>query len=213
MNNDQDKLLKIAEEAFRIESDCLKNGFPAINSTSFLQAVELLIGAQRIAASGCGHSGIACQHFVHLMCCIEKPARFIFPAEAIHGAMGFVQKNDVMVLASRGGKTQELLPILKICQKKGASIIAITENLSSPLAYESTVTLQMYINREVDKYNSQGTTSFIMLSSIFDAIQAVMIEKTGYCNEQFAIIHPGGAVGQRLNATSSVKNENSFPNK
>lgn len=87
--------------------------------------------APRIGAAGCGHSGIICQHFAHLMCCIERPARFISPAEAVHGATGFLQKGDVMVFASRGGKTKELLPIVDICKAKGVSIITVTENLES----------------------------------------------------------------------------------
>ena len=78
--------------------------------------MKILAGAARIGTAGCGHSGIACQHFTHLVCCIERPARFISPAEAIHGATDYLQEGDVMVFASRGGKTAELLSILYICK-------------------------------------------------------------------------------------------------
>ena len=105
-------------ETFRIEAECLAHAADYINEETFVRAVELLAGAVRIGAAGCGHSGIACQHFAHLMCCIERPARFISPAEAIHGATGYLQEGDVMVFASRGGKTAELLPILDICKAK-----------------------------------------------------------------------------------------------
>lgn len=192
-------IIKTAEDAFRIEAECLGTAFAEVDHDSFLKAVDLLAGSSRIAASGCGHSGIACMHFAHLMCCIERPARFISPAEAVHGALGFVQQGDVMVLASRGGSTQELIPILEVCQKKKANIIVITENLQSPLAKGATVVLKAHITREVDKYNMQGTTSFTVFNVIFDALQAALIEKTGYKAEQFALIHPGGAVGKRLN--------------
>ena len=165
----------------------------------FGKAVELLAGAERIGASGCGHSGIICQHFSHLMCCIERPARFISPAEAVHGATGFLQKGDVMVFASRGGKTKELLPILDICRAKGVFVITVTENLDSPLAKGADVVLKQHVNRETDKYNAQGTTSTTALCMIFHALQAALIEETGYREEQFALIHPGGAVGERLN--------------
>ena len=104
-----------------------------------------------------------------------------------------------MLLASRGGKTAELLPILDICKKKGATVIAVTENMSSPLAEGADIVLPMSVTRETDRYNSQGTTSFTVLSVLFDALQAALIEVTGYQNEQFALIHPGGAVGERLN--------------
>jgi len=166
---------------------------------AFSKAVELLKNAERIGAAGCGHSGIICQHFAHLMCCIERPARFISPAEAVHGATGYLQKGDVMIFASRGGKTKELIPILDICKKKGVHIISVTENMDSILATEADVVLKQYVNRETDKYNSQGTTSTTALCMIFHALQTALIEETGYKNEQFAVIHPGGAVGERLN--------------
>lgn len=188
-----------ARSAYEIEYNCIKEMLEYFDDQAFSKAVELLKNAPRIGASGCGHSGIMCQHFAHLMCCIEQSARFISPAEAVHGAMGFLQEGDVIVLASRGGKTKELLPILDICKRKNVKVITITENLESPLAQGADVVLKQYVNRETDKYNSQGTTSSTALCMIFHALQTALIEETDYKNEQFALIHPGGAVGERLN--------------
>jgi len=193
------KAWETAREAFRIESDALLNALNHMPEENFKNAVDVLAKAERIASSGCGHSGIACMHFAHLMCCIERPARFISPAEAVHGATGYLKSGDVMLLASRGGKTKELLPIMDICKKKGVTIIAVTENLESPMATGADIVLHMAVTCETDRYNSQGTTSFTVLSVIFDALQTALIEVTGYQNEQFALIHPGGAVGERLN--------------
>lgn len=195
--------LRVAKEAFVTEAECLSNAFSHIDSAEFSRAVDKLAIAPRIAASGCGHSGIACQHFAHLMCCIERPARFIYPSEAVHGAMGFIQKEDVMLLASRGGKTKELLTVMQICKKKGAKVITVTESMDSPLAKEADIVLKMFINRETDKYNCQGTTSNTMLNALFDALQAALIEEIDYQNERFALVHPGGAVGERLNSNSN----------
>ena len=172
---------------------------------SFSKAVALLESAPRIGTCGCGHSGIICRHFAHLLCCIERPARFISPAEAVHGATGFLQEGDVMVFASRGGKTKELLPILDICKAKKVKVITVTENLESPLALGADVVLKQHVNRETDKYNSQGTTSTTALCVIFHTLQTALIEETGFKNEQFAVIHPGGAVGERLNGKNAVK--------
>jgi D-arabinose 5-phosphate isomerase GutQ len=133
------------------------------------------------------------------MCCIERPARFISPAEAVHGGTGYLQEGDVMVLASRGGKTQELMPILDICKKKGVKVITITENTESPLALGADVVIKQYVNKETDKYNCQGTTSSVSLAVIFHVLQTALIEETDFQNESFAIVHPGGAVGERLN--------------
>lgn len=191
--------LRQAKEAYRIEKECIENMIEYFDDEAFSKAVELLKDAERIGAAGSGHSGIICQHFCHLMCCIERPARFISPAEAIHGATGYLQEGDVMLFASRGGKTKELLPIVDICKAKGVKIITVTENLESPLAQQADVVLKQYVNQETDKYNSQGTTSTTALCMIFHALQTALIEETDYKNEQFALIHPGGAVGERLN--------------
>ena len=191
--------LEAARAAYEIEYECIKGMLDYFNEEAFSKAVELLKNAERIGTSGCGHSGIICQHFTHLLNCIEQPSKFISPAEAVHGGTGFLREGDVMVLASRGGKTAELLPIMEICKRKGVKIITVTENLESPLALGADVVLKQYVNRETDKYNAQGTTSSTALCMIFHSLQTALIEETDYQNEQFALIHPGGAVGERLN--------------
>lgn len=191
--------LETVKNAYRIESECITEMLDYLDEKAFSEAVDLLKNATRIGTSGCGHSGIICQHLAHLLCCIELPARFISPAEAVHGATGFLKEGDVMVFASRGGKTKELLPILDICKAKGVKVITVTENMESPLALGADVVLKQHVNRETDKYNSQGTTSTTALCMIFHALQTALIEETGFLNEQFALIHPGGAVGERLN--------------
>ena len=193
------QIIDNAYNAFAIESESILETAKAMDPAEFERAVEMLAGAERIAAAGCGHSGVACQHFAHLMCCIERPARFISPAEAVHGALGFVQKGDVIILVSRGGKTDELMPIADICRGKGVNVIAVTENVQSPLAEKADVVLAMKVTRECDKYNCQGTTSFAVTNAIFDALQTAVLEYTDFRNEKFAVIHPAGAVGKRLN--------------
>ena len=188
-----------ALNSFAIEAEAILTAREYMDRESFEAAVRALQKAKRIATSGCGHSGIACSHFAHSLCCIERPARFISPAEAVHGATGFLAKGDVMVLASRGGKTSELIPILEICRQRGSTVISVTQNMASVIARESDIVLQMHVERESDKYDSQGTASFVVLSAIFDALQAALLNETGFRNESFAIIHPGGAVGERLN--------------
>lgn len=191
--------IEAAKRAYDIEKECLEEMKEYFDEESFSKAVLLLKNAERIGASGCGHSGIMCMHFVHLMCCIELPARFLSPAEAVHGAMGFLKAGDVMLFASRGGKTKELIPIMDICKKKGIKTIVVTENTGSRLAKDADVVIKQYVNRETDRYNSQGTTSSTALCMIFHSLQSALIEETGYKNEQFAVIHPGGAVGERIN--------------
>ena len=195
----KEETIKRVRDVFTIESECIREMENYFDEEAFDKAVELLKNAPRIGATGCGHSGIICQHFAHLMCCIELPAKFISPAEAVHGGTGFLKKDDVCVFASRGGKTKELLPILDICKAKGVKVITITENLESPLAQAADVVLKQYVNRETDRYNAQGTTSSTSLAVICHLLQTALMEEMNYQNEQFALIHPGGAVGERLN--------------
>ena len=161
--------------AFDIESNSILATRDAFDAEAFSEAVEILSAAPRIGTTGCGHSGIACMH------------------------SGFLKEGDALVWASRGGKTDELFFILDICRTKKVTVIGVTENLSSPLAAKSHIVLPMKVTSETDRYNSQGTSSFIALAAVFDALQTAVIEETGYQNEQFALIHPGGAVGKRLN--------------
>lgn len=198
-----EEILLRAMDAFETEAESLRETAKVLDPAAFMKAAQLLASAERIGAAGCGHTGIACRHFAHLMCCIERPARFISPAEAVHGGIGFLQTGDVMLLASRGGKTDELLPIADICRKKGVTVIGVTENPASPLAEKSDVVLLMKITKECDRFNCQGTTSFAVTSAIFDALQTAVMELTGFRSEQFASIHPGGAVGKRLNHTEN----------
>lgn len=195
----KNEALIAAQKAFDIEAAEISRAKEVMDWDAFAKAVEALAKAEHIGTAGCGHSGICCTHFAHSLCCVERPARFISPAEAVHGAMGFIQKGDVMVLASRGGKTAELIPIMNIARTKGATIISVTEKMDSPLAQGSDIVIPMRVDLETDKYNSQSTSSFVALASVFDALQTALIEETGFVNEQFALTHPGGAVGERLN--------------
>ncbi len=191
--------LKWVLDAYKTEADCLTKMVEYFDEAAFSKAVELMMNAQRIGTTGCGHSGIIMQHFSHLLCCIDQPSRFVSPAEAVHGATGFIQEGDVMVFASRGGKTRELLPIIDICKKKGVKIISITENMESPLAVNADVVIKQFVTKECDRYNSQGTTSSTALCMIIHALQTALLEESNFQIEQFAVTHPGGAVGERLN--------------
>lgn len=191
--------LKWVKDAYKTEADCITEMLNHLDEKEFAKAIEILINAERIGTTGCGHSGIIMQHLSHLLCCIDQPAKFVSPAEAVHGGTGYFKAGDAMIFASRGGKTKELLPILEICKTKGVKIISITENLDSPLAKGADVVIKQYVNKECDRYNAQGTTSTTSLCMISHAIQTAILEETNFQIEQFAVTHPGGAVGERLN--------------
>ena len=194
----KDKTLELAKESLKIESKAISDIISYLNVESFGKAVDVLANCPKIITCASGSSGIAAKKFAHSLCCIERNAQFLSPAEAVHGGLGCVKKGDAVVMVSRGGKTVELLPIIDVCNKKGAILIAITENLDSPLAKKAQVVVPLKIEKESDKYNVMATSSFIATIAIFDAMLVAIMEETDYRLEQFALIHPGGAVGKRL---------------
>jgi len=198
INNMKKESLLQAKLSLDIEQNAVRDVIENLDETAFAQAVDALAGAKKIITCASGSSGVAAKKFAHSLCCIEMNAMFLPPCEAIHGGLGALKKDDVMVMVSRGGKTAELLPIIDVCNKKGAVLIAVTENLESPMAKCSDVILPLKIERESDKYNMMATSSFIATIALFDALLVALMEETGYKKEQFALIHPGGAVGEIL---------------
>ena len=188
-----------AVNSIRIESKAIANMLDTVMSDSFGKAVYALAICPRVMTCASGSSGVAAKKFAHSLCCIERGAMFMPPSEAVHGGLGGLKKGDVMVMISRGGKTAELLPIIDVCNTKGAVLIAVTENTESPLANNADIVLKLKIDTESDKDNMMATSSFVATIALFDALLCALIEETGYTKEQFALIHPGGAVGERLN--------------
>ena len=193
------EIIEKAKESIQIEAKAIADIANYLDEESFCKAVEALAAAPRITTCASGSSGIAAKKFAHSLCCIERGAQFLSPAEAVHGGMGCMKKGDVVVMVSRGGKTAELLPIIDVCNKKGVTLIGVTENLNSILAQKSQIVVPMKIERESDCLNTMATTSYVVTIALFDAMLNALMVMTDYTLEQFALIHPGGAVGAKLN--------------
>ncbi len=193
------KSLDMAIESLNIEYKAIKDILGYFDPDAFAKAVDILSSCDKIITCASGSSGIAAKKFAHTLCCIERNGYFLSPSEAVHGGLGCVKKGDAVVMVSRGGKTAELLPIVSVVNKKGAKLIAVTENLQSPIAKAADIIVPLKIEKESDQYNVMATSSFVATIAIFDAMIAAIIEETGYKLEQFALIHPGGAVGELLN--------------
>ncbi len=191
----------------RIETEELANLSNYFDKVEFAEAVDAVVAAKKVVTCASGTSGIAAKKFAHTLCCIEKSAQFMPPCEAIHGGLGALQTGDLLVIVSRGGKTAELLPVAAACAGRGARLLLVTENHASPLAAYADLFLTMKIGRESDKFNYMATSSFIVTVAMFDAVIAAVMEETGYRREQFAAIHPGGAVGKML---AEERNEKRF---
>ena len=199
MKMTKEDVIARAKESIAIEAKAIADIAGYMDQDAFYEAVKALAAAPRITTCASGSSGIAAKKFAHALCCIERGAQFLSPAEAVHGGMGCMKKGDVVVMVSRGGKTAELLPIIDVCNKKGVTLIGVTENLNSILAQKSQIVVPMKIERESDCLNVMATTSYVVTVAIFDAMLNALMVMTDYTLQQFALIHPGGAVGDRLN--------------
>ena len=152
----------------------------------------------KVILSGCGTSAMAARKIAHSLSCIEIPALFLSPADAVHGALGVLQQEDILILISKGGNTQELVNLIPACKTKGALLIGVSENPASVIARQADLYLKVKVAQEPCRFNMLATASTMAVIATFDAICIALMQMTGYTREQFAVIHPGGAVGERL---------------
>lgn len=181
------------------ESDIVSELIQSVDEVQVEKVIELLMNCKgKVVVSGCGTSGVAAQKVEHTLRCVDCPAVFLSPSVALHGGMGVVQKDDVLILLSKGGHTRELDDMVAPCKERGALLVAVTENEDSYMAKESDVLLKIKVDKEPDDYNVLATGSIIGTIAVFDAIAIVISRLKGFSREGFLKIHPGGDVGKRL---------------
>lgn len=167
---------------------------------SFYQAVMLLVNASgKVIVTGIGKSGHVSRKIAATMVSLGIPAVYLNPAEAIHGDLGIVQCNDIVIAISKSGESQELLAILPLVKSFGAKLIGITSNPKSSLGGAVDLVLRLGVEREAGHLNLAPTSSVLASLAIGDALATVASELRGFKEEDFAVYHPGGAIGARLN--------------
>lgn len=181
------------------EKTALELLYRDFDETAFAKALELLKSSTLTVLSACGSSGFATKKFAHSLCCIECPAKFVPPSEAVHGGMGALKAGNVLLLVTKGGKTEELLPLAEIAKKKSAHIILVTAHPERELGQLADVVLRLPDTPESDRFDVMSTASFAATIGIFDALMMGLMEEKDYTLAEFGLIHPGGAVGKRIN--------------
>jgi len=185
--------------ALRIEAETISSLEEDTNFESILMVIPALEKCTgKIIISGCGTSSMAAKKIAHSLCCIERPALFLSPSDAVHGALGVLLRDDILVLISKGGKTKELEPLSYVCKQKAALLIVVSETSESTIGRNADVFLQIKVKSEPCKYNILATASTLAVLAIFDAICIALMSTTAYSIKQFSTIHPSGAVGERL---------------
>ena len=193
------KLSESIKNTLSVEANSIANLINTISYESVLDAVKLIGDCKgKVIVAGCGTSAAAARKIAHSLCCVERPSCYLNPADAVHGALGLLQKDDIFILISKGGNTREILSMIPACKTKGAKLIGVTENPDSALAGESDILLKIKVDKEPCPFNMLATASTMAVIAVFDAICIALMHYTGYTKEQFAVIHPGGAVGDRL---------------
>jgi arabinose-5-phosphate isomerase len=165
----------------------------------FERAVRLLLDCKgRVIVTGMGKSGIICRKIAATLTSTGTPAFFLHPAEAIHGDLGILQSQDMILALSYSGETDELLRLLETIKRLGAGLIAITGDCRSTLAQAADVALDCRVSEEACPMNLVPTASTTAALALGDAIAMTLLVAKGFSQEHFASLHPGGRLGKRL---------------
>ena len=166
---------------------------------NFLQALDLILSLRgRVAVTGVGKSGIIGRKISATLSSLGTPSFFLHPVEALHGDLGTLTKEDLLIAISYSGNTLEVCELVEIVKRRGIKVIAMTGNPESPLAKLADVALNTKVPREACPFNLAPTTSTTATLALGDALAVCLFELRGLSSEDFRRNHPGGALGERL---------------
>jgi len=187
-----------AKEVIGREAEAIKRLSGRVDE-SFEQAVELIMGCKgRVIVTGMGKSGIVAQKLASTLASTGTAAFFLHAAEGAHGDLGLVQRDDVVVMISKSGETDELLRLLPLFRRLGVPIISLSGNPSSLLATKSDLTLDCSVEGEASFNDLVPTTSTTAAMVMGDALAIAILERRGFGPQDLAYFHPGGSIGRRL---------------
>ena len=190
--------VKIAQGVIRIEARALSALLPKIGR-EFEKACDLILKSKgRVVLTGMGKPGFIAQKISATLSSTGTPSLFLHPAEALHGDLGRVMREDVVIAFSNSGQTEEILKLLPVIRKIGAKLFAVTGNTRSLLAQHSDVVLDVSVKKEACTMTLAPTASTTAMLAMGDALAVALLEKKGFRPENFALYHPGGDLGKKL---------------
>ncbi|QVQ25756.1 KpsF/GutQ family sugar-phosphate isomerase [Achromobacter deleyi] len=190
--------LASARRTLRIESQGLLD-LSARLDDSFARVVDLLLACRgRVVVSGIGKTGHIARKIAATLASTGTPAFFVHAAEAVHGDLGMITRDDVLIAISYSGSGAELLTILPVVRRMGAGLVAITGNPHSELAQQADIHLDASVAQEACPMNLAPTASTTAALALGDALAVACLEARGFGPQDFARSHPGGALGRRL---------------
>jgi arabinose-5-phosphate isomerase len=190
--------LELAARVLKIEADAVAALIPRLNG-DFLRAMALILGCRgRVIVSGIGKSGHVARKIAATLASTGTPAYFVHAAEASHGDLGMITRDDVLIALSNSGEGEELLAIVPLVKRQGGAIIAITGNPASALAREADAHLDAAVKEEACPLNLAPTASTTAALALGDALAVALLDARGFSADDFARSHPGGNLGRRL---------------
>lgn len=181
-------------------------------SDSFDAAVTAILKSTgRVAMTGMGKHGLVARKIAATLSSTGTPAFYIHPAEALHGDLGMIQPDDVVVALSNSGTTAEVVSCIPYFKRNGNILIGMTGNLESRLATEADIVLDIQVEREVCPLNLAPTTSTTAALAMGDALAVVLLEQRGFKADDFALRHPNGALGRQFARVVDLMKPNSNP--
>ncbi|MBI1894254.1 MAG: KpsF/GutQ family sugar-phosphate isomerase [Candidatus Rokubacteria bacterium] len=190
--------LKSAERVLRIEAEAVASLMDRLGEP-FLGALEILKTCRgRVVVTGIGKSGLVGRKIAATLASTGTLALFLHPAEGAHGDLGMVARGDVLLVLSNSGETDEILGILPAIKRLGVPLLVMTGNTQSTLARHGDVVLDVSVKEEACPMNLTPTASTTATLAMGDALAVALLELRGLCEEDFALLHPGGILGRRL---------------
>ncbi len=193
--------IKRAKEVLQIEAQSILRLIDRLDK-NFSRAVELIYKSKgRVIITGIGKSGLIGHKIVATLTSTGTQAIFLHPVEGIHGDLGIVTKEDILLAISNSGETRELMPVISSVRHIGAPVIAFTGKMSSSLAKISDITIDVSVEKEACPFGLAPTSSSTAALAMGDALAIALIDKRKFREKDFYKFHPGGSLGTRLKAT------------
>ena len=190
--------LEKAKDVLRTEADAVLALIDRING-DFRAAVEMILACKgRVVITGMGKSGLICQKIAATMASTGTPALFLHPAEGVHGDLGMLMKGDVVIAVSNSGETAEITRILPVIKRMGLPLISMSGNPDSTLSRAGDVSIDISVAEEACPLALAPTSSTTATLAMGDALSVALMVERGFKEEEFALYHPGGALGKRL---------------
>jgi arabinose-5-phosphate isomerase len=191
--------LEKVKEILSIESSAIERAAARLDAAAVDEAVRLLMNCTgKAVVSGVGKSGVIAHKIAQTMTSTGTVAMYVNPSDALHGGLGAIASDDVVIALSNSGETDEMLAILPTFKQRGVKIIAIVGNDSSTLARQADAVLDASVDKEACPLNLAPTASTTVALAIGDALAMALMEAKGLTIEQFAVNHPAGRLGKRL---------------